>query len=230
MNKKYMFPLAGAIAFVVYNVVLFVLAGFEDHTSTFWISYVFTLVGFAALAVTGLLLAKTGQGLKDWLFSYPIVKYSVGYTIAQAVVSIIFMLLESELEWKVPFVIQLIFLAVYVILIISCFYSRQVIKDVQKEVKVKTATAKFIRVEADMAVAECTDPETRKILAQFAEKVRYSDPVSVPGIKEFDEQLTAYVNAIRTNLRTENFEQAAAICAKADILLAERNAKLKMLK
>ena len=37
------------IVFVVYNAVLFIIAGFEDHGPSFWISYVFMLVAFIAL-------------------------------------------------------------------------------------------------------------------------------------------------------------------------------------
>ena len=60
-NKTVLIAAAGGLIVVLYNVVLFVLAGFAGHGAAFWSSYALTMVGFVAAALSLYLFTKSNK-------------------------------------------------------------------------------------------------------------------------------------------------------------------------
>lgn len=219
-----------AIVFIAYNVVLFLLCGFTDHESTFWISWLFTVIAFGALAVSGVLLGKRGRFLRDWLFGYPIVKHSTIYIICEFIVSTIFIIFESSVKWEIAFAVQFIFLAVYLVFAISCFLAKQTIDEVHTKVEDKTRFIKLLRSDTEMLAVKCEDTAVKVKCQKLAEAVRYSDPMSSEALFELEKELTLTVSECDKAITEKNYEEAGRLCDKASILLIERNKKCKALK
>lgn len=219
------------IIFLVYNVVLFAIAGFDMHAGPFWISYVFVLAAFGCAAAAGLLLNQRHYVPRDWLFGYPIVKHTTAYIVVELVVSTIFMLLDSTgMSWVAPFVIQLIILAVHLVFLISCFLAKDIIEDVETKVKDATTYIRLLQVDVEMVVSKASDPAVKAAFTKLAEDVRFSDPMSNPNLFELEKLIAQQVNNADSCIALNDIEGALQCCNRASLLLLERNKKCKALK
>ncbi len=227
-NKGKMFAGMLALAFVVYNLVLFVAAGF-DHYASFWISYVFMLLSFFALAGAGTILGSRGMLLRDWLFGYPIIKHTIVYIVCEFVVSTIFIIIDSD-GWKLAFILQFLLLAVYLVFAISCFLAKATIEEVSAKVAVKTQYIRLLTADVESIAAKCTDAAVKAELTKLAEETRYSDPMSNEALVEVEANLSAAVAECNNAVTAGDFENAKFFCTKAVNLLTERNNKCKALK
>ena len=230
MSNRKLFCSIFAILFVVYNVVLFMIAGVADGTATFWVSYAFMIVAFLVVLESGIVLGKSGMQLKDWLFGYPIVKHCIAYVAIEFICSVIFMLLHEIVGWQAAFVVQLLLVAVYSIFAISCFISKNTIEEQHDTVRQKTMNIQLLRAEAEMLAEETNDMEAKKVFAAFAEQVRYSDPMSSDGLQMLESKLIQTVGDARAALKADDVPAALKLCEEARLLLIERNKKAMILK
>lgn len=224
----------GAIILALFNVVLFVIAGFTDHYASFWISYGAMMLG--AIVAAAMLIVFFGckdDGSRIFI-GYPIAKYSVIYIGVELVVSVIFIILDAilmdTLPWSVSFLVQLILMVAYVVLALTCFITKNIINETQNEIKEKTAFTKLLYTDAAMLAESCSDPEAKKQFAAFAEAVRYSDPMSNPILAPLEGEIQSAVTNAKILLESEDVSGAVAACNKATLLLKERNLKCKALK
>lgn len=231
MSKKYMqFAAMGAIIFAMYNVIVFALFGFADHESPFWISYIFMLIAFAVAALSGVLLGESGMALRDWLFGYPIVRHCVIYAALELILSLIFMTVEHNVTWVLPFVLQVLLLGVYGIMLISCFISKTAIGEVHEKVEKKARYITLLQADAQLLCGKCSDDPLKTKCEKLAEAIRYSDPMSSEALEELEKQLSDTVTACSAAIDQGNLALAGHLCDQAMQQLHERNLKCKALK
>lgn len=228
-NKGKMFAGMLALAFVAYNVVLFIAAGFEFHGPAFWVSYAFMMVSFAALAAAGCILGSRGMLLRDWLFGYPLIKHTIVYIACEFIVSTIFIAIDSY-GWKLAFIIQFLLLAIYLVFAISCFLAKTTIEEVKEKVAVKTQFIRLLMVEVEGVENRCADAETKAEIAKLAEEIRYSDPMSDEALSDIEAELSGAVAELKSAVNAGDNDNAKFFCNKASMLLADRNNKCKALK
>lgn len=219
-----------AVAFVVYNVILFVAAGFVDHTAVFWLSWVFVLLGFVTMAIVGVFLGEEGLHMRDWIFGYPMLRYTYIYTIGELAFSVVFMLCEHSASWKLAFVLQFILLCIYLVFVVGCFFAKRTIHEVKTNTKDKTTFIRMLRVDAEILVEKCTDTELKVLCQRLAEDIRYSDPMSNDALSELEKEIALAVSSCKDAIAVGNLETAKELCGKASVLLVERNKKCKVLK
>lgn len=219
-----------AIAFIAYNVTLFTICGFTEHTAVFWISWLFMLAAFAAMTVSGVILGKRGLFLRDWLFGFPIVRHSTVYLIAELLASILFILFEDAVRPGLAFGLQFLLLCIYGVCAVSCFLSKETIDDVHTRVSDKTRFIRLLCVDAEMLVEKCPDPATKEECRRLAEAIRYSDPVSSEALFELEKELSLTVSKCDDAIEAGDFTAARELCARAALQLTERNKKCKALK
>lgn len=219
-----------AIAFLSYNILLFLIGGFTGHSSVFWISYVFVLVAFASIFCCGVVLGTGEFSMRDWLFGYPLIKHTYIYSVTQFVISVIFMLLEHKIFWKLAFAVGLVLFCVYLVFAISCLLAKQTIDDVAKKNKEKTDYIKLLRVDAALLEEKTQNPQLRALCHKFAEDVRYSDPMSCEALFGLECDISLCVADCSAALSDGNEELARELIEKASRLLSERNKKCMVLK
>lgn len=232
-NKKTkMFLAIITIAFIVYNAVLFAVCGFTGHGAGFWISFGFMTLAFLLPAIGGLVLGSRILSLKDWLFGFPLVKHSTVYLVAEFAVSTLFIILGYffDIKWGLVFAPQIVFLGVYLVFAISCLLAKQTIDEVHTKVKDKTTFIRLLKVDADMLVKNAVNDEDRKVFVEFAEEVRYSDPMSSEALFELEKEISLAVAQANEMLTKGDGESALELCRKASRLLYERNKKTMALK
>lgn len=219
-----------AIAFIAYNVTLFTICGFTEHTAVFWISWLFMLAAFAAMTVSGVILGKRGLFLRDWLFGFPIVRHSTVYLIAELLASILFILFEDAVRPGLAFGLQFLLLCIYGVCAVSCFLSKETIDDVHTRVSDKTRFIRLLCADAEMLVEKCPDPDTKEECRRLAEAIRYSDPMSSEALFELEKELSLTVSKCDSAIGEGDFAAARELCARAALQLTERNRKCKALK
>jgi len=220
----------GLIALVVYNAVLFVIAGFSGLSASFWVSYAFMMVGGIGALATMVIMFAPEVTMRDWFLRYPIVRRLFLYVGLEFVLSTLFMILGGLLTWIVAFAVQLILLGIFTVMVVSAFYAKGMVEDVTKEVKVKTATMKLLTVDAQMLPELCQDAAAKKTFADFAEAVRFSDPMSSDLLAPLEAEIQSRVTNAKVYLQSGDVEEALRLCKQADALLKERNLKCKALK
>lgn len=232
MNKKFKSSssLIFLIGFVAYNVVLFMIAGFEDHTGTFWTSYVFTLLAFGAVAVSGYATRYHNITMRDWIFGYPVIWHCTVFLVVQFVLSVVFMLFQEDIDWGVAFAAQFLVLAVFAVMVISCFMSKQTITNVDSKIREATVFVKMLRADAELAAEKAADSAVRAAFKELAEQARYSDPMSNPVLADLEREITIQLAEARNYLSNGDDASAHECCKQASLLLKERNMKCKALK
>ena len=230
MKKTQLFGVIGAIAFVLYNLLVFSIFGFAGHQASFWTSYIFVVIAFATVTCSVWLLGAAGMEMKDWLFGLPIVRHCIIYCSLELVFSVLFMILDHKVSPVLAFVVQVILLAVYLMFAIACYISKMTIDEIHQNVQKKTRYLDLLRAEAELNVNKCTDPQLKKQCRELAEAIRYSDPISSPALIALEQKLMENVIGIGNAIDIGNTEMVHSLCAEAQQLLLERNLKTKTMK
>lgn len=229
-SRVFMVAIISVLLLVAYNVIVFVIGGFDGHDATYWTSYAFMLVSFLVVAVTGLLLKNTIVEPTDWILHYPFYKYAVIYMGVEIVLSAIFMIIDNSDAWVWAFLLQFITFVVFSILIVSCFMAKSMIQEVTKKVEISTSFIKSLRIEVEMISQTATDGQVKAAFAKLAEAVRYSDPVSNSALSDLENSLASEINDAKMFIACGDNSSAMNCCNKASMLLLERNKRTKMMK
>lgn len=220
-----------AIVFVAYNIILFAIAGFENHGPAFWISYVFMLLAFFIVMVSGLLVMGKKFQPKDWMLGYPILSHCVVYIIVETIVSTAFMLLELLIiPWGFSLAAQTLILAVHLVFNVSCFITKDALENIQANTKNKTLLIETLRTEVEMLEETAVDAEVKGAYHALAEELRYSDPVSSPMLFEVEQRLVTAVHQARPYVEANDKQMALDSCKSISLILSERNKKCKLYK
>ena len=221
----------GGVVFLVYHVLLFVIAGFEDHGAPFWMSYAFMLSAFASIVINALMLKNRNLQPCDFMFGYPVLKHCVIFVGIELLLSTLFMLLDgNDVSWIVAFVPQFLILAFHVVLITSCYMAHDTIQEIETKVKDATTFIKLLRVDVEMVAQKCAHPEAKVAFEKLAEDVHFSDPMSNPCLFELEKQITLTVSNADFAVNQNDYASAMQLCNQAKLLLTERNKKCKALK
>ena len=220
----------GGTVFVLYNVILFVVAGFSGHGAAFWLSYTAMILGSIVAAVSVVAFSKSSPMMRDWFLGYPILRHTVIYVVAEFIISTLFIILDKHVPWVIPFILQFAMLGVYVVLVLSCLFTKNMINDVRQEVKTKTTFINLLQADAAMLADLCEDPAAKKDFVEFAEAVKYSDPMSNDMLAALESELQMRVTNAKMMLSDGDTEGALKACKQAMLLLKERNLKCKALK
>ncbi|MBR3966360.1 MAG: hypothetical protein IKJ91_04705 [Clostridia bacterium] len=229
-NKLTRFILILSIVTVTYNIVLFLIAGFTGHSAAFWISWACMMIGFAILIAAISIIGTKSFSLRDWLFGYPFIRHSIIYIICTFVISTICMVLNHMIPWQLVLALQIIVLAAYLVFSISCMVAKETIQKVDLKVSDKTRFIRLLKIDAEMLVEKCDEPELKQRYMQFAEAVRYSDPMSSDTLFELEKDIALMVAECDSAITNKEYALASELCDRVQLLLSERNKKTKVLK
>lgn len=219
------------IIFVAYNVLLFVLTGFEDHEGSYWSSYVFMIVAFIVIIASSFLLRDKPSMHKNWFLGFPVLKQCAIYFIVEFFFSTLFIILDYEdCPWSISFAVQFLILAVFLVLIIMAFLAKDVVNNVNVNTKIKTYKIKTFQLDAESLAESANSMELKMAFAKLAEDFRFSDPVSSDALSEVEEQIAYSLNQAKSAVSINDAQGAMFYCNKASTLLKDRNRICKMFK
>lgn len=210
-----------AIAFVLFNVIAFAVP--TAKTATFWIAYVFTAVAFISQIIIWKFAFKGTDTLKSKFLGIPLISVGITYLIIQIIAFAIFMAFPIVPSW-IAIVVCALTLGISAICLIGTETGREEINRVEEKVEKKVFYIKSLQVDIEMLASAETDADIKSALTKFAEKIRFSDPMSNDALVDLETEIIAKVKELKTA------ENKAEIITVLDSLVIERNKKAKLLK
>ena len=209
------------ILFILVSVVAFAVP--SAKTAAFWISYAFTVIAFA----TQIAIWKAGLGrnesLKSKFLGFPVVHIGIVYLVIQSITLAAFLFIPTLPIWSAVVACAAI-AGVFAVCLITSDVGRSEIERVSAKVQEKTFFIKQLQTEIELLADAETDVATKSALTQLAEKIRYSDPMSNEQIADIEDRITAKIAELKSAT------DKAKIIAELNLLLDERNRKIKILK
>ena len=215
-----------AIVFAVFNLLVFVIA--KEKNGVFWMSYAFMCLAFVIQIVSMLLALRTLE-TETVFMGIPLASLSLYYFFAAIFVGAVFMFFQNA-PFKLALVLQVLVLAVYVIVAILALMSRDVVQDVNDNLKENVASIKTLTVDVDVFIPQVNDPALKKALKKLSETIKYSDPMSNAAVADIEDQIMQTVNELRINIENSRNTEAIQTCKDIEVLFMQRNSLLKATK
>lgn len=209
------------ILFTLVSIIAFAVP--TAKTAAFWISYVFTVIAFAAQIVIWKSALGRAESLKSKFLGFPVIHIGIVYLIVQIIALAVFLLIPTLPIWSAVVACALV-AGVSAVCMIASDIGRSEIERVSAKVREKTFYIKQLQAEVELLAGAETDAATKSELAQLAEKIRYSDPMSDEQIADIENRITAKIAELKSS--TEKVK----IITELNSLLDERNRKCKLLK
>lgn len=209
------------ILFILVSVIAFAVPSAKN--AAFWISYAFTAVAFAAQIIIWKSTLGRAESLKSKFLGFPVVHIGIVYLIVQIIALVVFLLIPTLPIWSAVVACAAV-AGVSAVCMIASDIGRSEIERVSAKVREKTFYIKQLQTEVELLAGAETDAATKSELAQLAEKIRYSDPMSDEQIADIENRITAKIAELKSS--TEKVK----IITELNSLLDERNRKCKLLK
>ena len=197
-------------------------------SSVFWLSFAFAIpVNFIAMAsLTVWAFAKSGSQFAK----LPTALYiSGGFAAALLVIGFAFMYLDvTNTTW--PIIIFVGLTVAYVILTVYAVLGTGYMASVEKQVAEKRLFIKMLEADVLDCVAKSSDPATQAALRAFADKIRFSDPMSHASLSAIENDISSLIFEISADLSESPEADVIAKIRRAEAMLASRNNRCIMLK
>ena len=210
------------ILLILYILIVFLIPFVK--TAIFWVSFVFTLIAFGVVAVSLYIAFVKNPDVKSKFYGFPIAKIGVMYGAAQLLAGLIFMALGLWIPVWAAVLVYALLLGAAVIGLISADAVREEIQRQDNKLKKDVSFMRNLQSKVNQMATQCAAPELR----QFAEDIRYSDPVSSDALTDIERELAAAVEELQAAVVDGDSESVAQLCRKASATLAERNRLCKL--
>lgn len=215
-------------ALIAYNFAVFMIPCYK--TATFWISWGFSLLSFivAGYAIYTGLIKKPDA--KSRFYGFPIARIGVIYLVAQVAVGGVFMAIGHIVPWWLATVACTIGLAVTLIGVMAAEAVVDQIQYQDNKIRESVSVMRGLQSKVGTLASRCEDSAAANAVRNFADELRYSDPVSSAAIADAEAELSAAVDALQAAVVEGNADQILAACRQASAMLAERNRLCKLSK
>lgn len=214
------------IVFAVFNLIVFLV--FENKNNIFWMSYVFMCLAFIVQFISMFMAFKSVE-TESAFMGIPLASLSLYYFFAAIFAGAVFMFFQIA-SFKLSLIIQVLILAIYAVVALIALISRDVVQDVNDNVKQNVETIKTMNVDVDILIPQVSDPNLKKALKKLSDTVRYSDPMSNNAVADIEQQINQGMNALRVYVENSNNSEAVQACKDLEVLFMQRNSLLKATK
>ena len=160
----------------------------------------------------------------------PIIKNCAVYLIIDFILATAFVILGKFFDVLVlSIMIQTIAFCIHVVIELLYLIPKSMVK-VTAEVKKRTEKIKQLRADSAILLQYCADEATKKEFGDFAELLRYSDPMSCEELEAIEAQIEELIQNMKNQLMSGDSETALNNCKIATKLVNERNTKCLLLK
>lgn len=223
MKKEHIRPIAAfAVLLILYCLVAFLIP--FVHTTTFWVSFVFTLIAFAVVGASIYIAFIKNPDAKSKFYGFPIAKIGVIYGIGQLVAGILFMSLS---QWAPVWLAVLVYAAGLGATVIGLISAEAVVEEIHvqdRKLKKDVSLMRSLQSKMNQIASQTADADVKKL----AEEFRYSDPVSSEAIADAEADLAAAVDELQAAVVDGDSVAATQLSRKASALLTERNRQCKL--
>lgn len=209
----------------IYNIVLFAVV--YNHTQVFWSAYIFTMVSFISNCGIYYISLRNEVKARDKFLNLPMPILSTFYLIIQFVLGIILMAIPN-MSIVIANVLQIVLLGAFAIISILSIVGTNVTKDFDNAVNKKVFYIKSLASDVEGLKNSCVDAETKKLLEQLYDTIKYSDPISHSALEHIENQISQKIYNLKEVVNNKNL--AMQLCNEVTCLVIERNSKCKILK
>ena len=209
--------IALGILLVLYHLLAFMIP--FEKTAAFWISYGFTLAAFAVVLASVYIAFLRKGDAKSRFYGFPIARIGIIYGAAQLVVGFLFMALGTYIAWWVAVLVYSVGLGAALIGLVGAEAVVDEIHVQDEKLKKDVTVMRTLQSKVNQMAVNCDAPE----LKQFAEELRYSDPVSSEALFEAEQDLSAVVDELQQAVIDGDSAAVGQLCRRASAMLAERN-------
>lgn len=211
--------------------VLYILVAFLIpfvHTATFWVSFLFTFIAFGVVGASFYIAFIKNPDAKSRFYGFPIAKIGAIYGLVQLIAGILFMALAVYVPVWVAVLVYAIALGAAIIGLISAEVVAEEIHNQDAKLKKDVALMRSLQSKLNQMAAQCDNPDAAAAVKQFAEEMRYSDPVSSEALAEIEADLSAAVDELQSAIVDGDSAATKQLCRKASGILVERNRLCKL--
>ena len=220
------FYLALALCLAMFNLIAFLVPFTRE--GSFWVGYGFTMFAFVlSFGITH--YAFRADAPRSRFYGIPMSGVVWIYCIVQIILGLLFMIAYSIPVW-ISAIICALPLAGCFIGIIAADTAMDHAEKIDSRIRAKTFFIQSLQGEVDGMISKTEDPLARKALREYAEAIRYSDPMSAESLASLEDRLEAKTAELGELVEQRETEAAKALCVQLMQLLAERNRKCKLLK
>ena len=209
------------ILFVLVSVIAFTVPAAK--TAAFWISYVFTVIAFAAQIAIWKAALGRAESLKSKFLGFPVVHIGMVYLVVQIIAFAVFLFAPALPIWS-AIVTGAVIAGSSAICMIAADVGRSQIEQVSAKAREGTFYIKQLQTDIESLADTEINAETKARLKQLAEKIRFSDPMCDAQTANIENQITLKISELKSAT------DKSRIINAVNSLLDERNKKIKILK
>lgn len=155
------------ILFVLVSVIAFAVPSAKN--AAFWISYVFTVISFAAQLVVWKLTLGCTESLKSKFLGFPVIYIGIVYLVVQIIAFAVFLFIPTLPIWSAVIACAAV-AGVSAVCMIASDVGRSEIERVSAKAQEKTFFIKQLQIEVELLADAETDIAARSALTRLAEK------------------------------------------------------------
>lgn len=214
------------VLLILYILIAFLIPFVK--TAVFWVSFLFTLVAFAVTAASFYTAFIKNPDAKSKFYGFPIAKIGAVYWHVQLILGLLFMALGTWMPVWLAVLVYAIILGVAAIGLISAEVVVDEIHTQDAKLKKDVALMRGLQSQLNQMAAQCNNPDAAAAVQQFADELRYSDPVSSDALTDIEVDLRAVVDELQAAVVDGDSSAAKQLCRKASGILVERNRLCKL--
>lgn len=214
-----------AVAFVVFSVIAFA-APFAKFRISFWLAYLFGVVAIAFQLYVYHILGEDDDA-KSRFYGFPIARIGLTYLVVQLIISLAEMVLAFIMPAWIPLIINVVLIAVA---FIGCIVAESVKEEIERQDVIIKKEVKNIRGLQSLSaslVNQCSD-SVKKVVADLAEEIRYSDPVSCDESEDLEKELDNLLKELQQAIIDGDDSVVEELCKRTTGVLTERNRVCKL--
>ena len=176
----------GIILFILFNITAFAIP--TTRTTTFWITYVFTIIAFIAQIFRRNFALEKAKNLQHRLWSFSIIYIGIVYLVLQIIVFFLFRIIATLPTWS-AIVVSVIISGISIASILASESGVNEIKQNEIKVQNKISFIRGLQTEIDLLINREKDDDVRLALENLAQKIRFSDPMSSEQLKVLENEI-----------------------------------------
>lgn len=127
--------------------------------------------------------------------------WSGAYAIVQLIISIIFMCIDNFT--KAALIIQLLLLAAYIVIVMLCTRTKEIIENVQETRAVRISNMKSMLAEMSIIASYNLSAELKTAINRLTEEFKYSDIVSSDETLPYEQRLIGEISILKTECKND---------------------------
>lgn len=225
MNKNSVrFYISLAAVLAAFCVIALVVPFVKNNV--YWLSFAFAVL---AILIQLYAMPKAMEGnARSKFYGFPILRISFYYLATQIILSFVFMALAKWVPGWIAAVVYNVMLCAALVGFVAADSVREEVAQQDVQIKKQVTVMRALQSKANAMAAQCESEAARKAVASFAEKFRYSDPVSSNAIADAEAELSACIDNLQQAIVDGNEADILTMCRKAGAALAERNRLCKL--